>query len=294
MFGREVVDHAILPGSAYRLWCEMARLQATQGEFELALDYLHEAEHVYQPAAVPDIYPIDALRAHIWLRQGKVNWASNWLRERKLSVDDDLTYLNTLVYLTFARVLIEQQKTHQDSRPIDHALYLLNRLLHVATDGGMNRIIIEVTVLQAIAYHISNDDDTAYAEIVRALSLAEPEGYIRVFIDEGDVIQQLLARCLSRGDYVAYVKKLLSRSQTHRDTASSTVQPNQLLIEPLSTRELEVLGLMADGHTNQAIADELFIALSTVKKHINNIYGKLNVTNRTQAINRSREIGLLN
>jgi len=288
-FGQEVVGRAILPGSAYRLWCTMARLQVAQGKFDLALDYLHEAERVYQPAAVPDIYPIDALRARVWLHQGQVKQASDWVRQRKLSVDDDLSYLNAFVYLTFARILIEQEKTRQNNQAIIDALHLLDRLLLMANQSGINGIIIEAAVLQAVAHQARGNTDFALEHLEHALALAESEGYIRVFVDEGEAIQPLLARCLSQGNHVDYVKKLLDRLQP-QGTGES---PNQLLIEPLSERELEVLNLMANGHTNQAIADDLFIALSTVKKHINNIYGKLNVPNRTQAINRARDLGIL-
>ena len=288
-FGREVVDRAILPGFAYRLWCSMARHQAAQGEFDLALDDLHEAERVYQPAAMPDTHPIDALRARVWLRQGHLNRASDWVRQRKLSIDGALSYLNAFVYLTFARVLIEQYQIQQNHQAIVDALHLLDRLLQMAKQGGINSTLIETAVLQAIAHQAQGDTEAALINLERALARAEPERYVRVFVDEGEAIQPLLARCLSKGNHVDYVKKLLDRLQPDSDGQS----PNQLLFEPLSERELEVLNLMANGRTNQAIADELFIALSTVKKHINNTYGKLNVPNRTQAINRARTLGIL-
>jgi LuxR family maltose regulon positive regulatory protein len=204
-------------------------------------------------------------------------------------VSDDLSYLNAFVYLTFARVLIEQEKTRQNSQAITDAMHLLDRLSLMAKQSGINSITLEAAILQAIAHQARGNTDVALEHLEHALALAEPEGYVRVFIDEGTDIQPLLARCLSQGNHVDYVKKLLDRLQPQGEGVS----PNQHLIEPLSERELEVLNLMAGGNTNQVIADELFIALSTVKKHINNIYGKLNVPNRTQAINRARDLGIL-
>jgi LuxR family maltose regulon positive regulatory protein len=127
----------------------------------------------------------------------------------------------------------------------------------------------------------------------RALALAEPEGSIQVFVDEGPALAPLLARSLSRGTHSTYLRQLLARIHPQHGDASATVEPNHLLIEPLSQRELAVLRLLAQGCSNQAIADELVIAVSTVKKHVNNIFGKLGVANRTQAINRARDLGLL-
>ena len=134
---------------------------------------------------------------------------------------------------------------------------------------------------------------TALALIQQALRLAEPEGYMRVFIEEGQPMRELLAACLTQGAAPAYVTRLMQAIDPAPNEAAAPPDPNQLLIEPLSDRELEVLALIGNGLTNQAIADELVIALSTVKKHVNNIFGKLNVSSRTQAVNRAQELGIL-
>ena len=131
------------------------------------------------------------------------------------------------------------------------------------------------------------------ASIQRALILAEPEGYVRVFMVEGQPMRELLAICLTQGAAPAYVARLMQAIEPATDEAAAPPDPNQLLIEPLSERELEVLALIANGLTNQAIAEELVIALSTVKKHVNNILGKLNVGNRTEATSRARELNIL-
>lgn len=133
----------------------------------------------------------------------------------------------------------------------------------------------------------------AVAIIQRALILAEPEGYVRLFIEEGQPMRQLLAASLAHGVAPDYVTRLMQAIDPAPEAASAPPDPNQLLIEPLSDRELEVLALIADGLTNQAIANQLVIALSTVKKHVNNILGKLHVGNRTEATARARELNIL-
>ena len=125
------------------------------------------------------------------------------------------------------------------------------------------------------------------------MTLAEPEGYIRIFVDEGESMQMLLTESLTRSTNPTYISHLLTTMNQQVENETVIPSPNQLLVEPLSTRELEVLRLLAIGHTNQAVADELIIALSTVKKHVNNIFGKLGVGTRTQAVSRARDLEIL-
>ncbi|MEO1439716.1 MAG: LuxR C-terminal-related transcriptional regulator [Chloroflexota bacterium] len=291
--GEEVVEQAILPGNAYRLACAAARVRSPRGDFEGALRQLDEAERLWQPSAVPDLRPIPALRAQIWLQQGDLSKASAWVQRQGFSVDDTLTVLNTYTYLVFARVLIAQSEQNDNAVVLKDALRLLERLRHTAEHSDQMSTVIEVSITAAVAYQLHGDTDTALTHLHQALKLAEPEGYMRVFLDAGAAIEPLLATSLRDGVTSAYVTRLLTDLQRHTRGGEIAPDPNQLLIEPLSNRELDVLRLIAAGHTNQAIADELVIALSTVKKHINSIYGKLGVSNRTQALNRAREIGLL-
>lgn len=167
------------------------------------------------------------------------------------------------------------------------------RLLPAAEAGDRLGSVIEILVLQALAHEAQGNSIAALAPLKRALTLAEPEGYVRIFVDEGRPLQTLLAESLSRGADAGYVTHLLTAISRQTGDEPTIPDPNQLLIEPLSNRELDVLGLIALGHTNQAIADELVIALSTVKKHVNNTFGKLGVSSRTQAVSRARELGLL-
>jgi LuxR family maltose regulon positive regulatory protein len=291
--GQEVVARAVLPGNAYRLSCALARLSAAQGDLDGALDHLAEAERRYQRAAVPDVAPIAAIRARVWLRQGRWHAALGWAHQRGLTVDDDLTFLNEYEYLTFARILIAAAQHQPGATALHAAITLLERLLHAAEAGGRSGTVIEAASLHALAHQAQDELATALMWLSRALALAEPAGSMQVFVDAGPALVPLLARSLSRGTHPAFVRQLLARIHPQHGDASTTVEPNQLLIEPLSQRERAVLSLLAQGCSNQAIADELVIAVSTVKKHVNNIFGKLGVANRTQAINRARELDLL-
>jgi LuxR family maltose regulon positive regulatory protein len=208
-------------------------------------------------------------------------------------VADDLSYLREFEHITLARILLAQYQRDGEAQAILAAMSLLARLLPAAEAGDRLGSVIEILVLQALAHQAQGNTVAALAPLKRALTMAEPEGYVRVFVDEGQPLQTLLAESLSRGADAGYVAQLLAAINKQTGDDAATPDPNQLLIEPLSNRELDVLGLMALGHTNQAIADELVIALSTVKKHVNNIFGKLGVSSRTQAVSRARELGLL-
>jgi LuxR family maltose regulon positive regulatory protein len=183
---------------------------------------------------------------------------------------------------------------------IQAALHLLDRLLAAAEAGGRMGSAIEIMSLQALAVQAQGDLAPALAALARALALAAPEGYIRLFVDEGAPMAALLREAHARGIAPTYVAKLLAAFPRTEDRGLRTEsfhsvlspQPSAL-IEPLSERELEVLRLIAGGHSNQAIADRLVVAVGTVKKHINNLYGKLDVQSRTQALVRARELKLL-
>lgn len=157
--------------------------------------------------------------------------------------------------------------------------------------------LIEALVLRAQAGATLGQPDRAVADLRRALSLAEPEGYLRIFLDEGEAVQMLLHRMKTEGGRLkTYVEKIIaSHPQAESVSASldlSAFSP-QPLAEPLTERELDVLRLMADGYANPEIAARLVVAESTVKKHINHLFDKLAVQTRVQAVNKARELGLL-
>ncbi len=278
-------------------WClAQARLKETQGDLEASLDLLDEAKRLYVRTLVPDIRPIEALKARVYVRQGRLTEALGWAREGGLSADDDLSYLREFEHITLARVLIAQYRSDGVDGSIHGAVRLLERLLRAAEEGGRTGSVIEILALQALAHEAQGDIPAALAPLERALVLGEPEGYVRIFVDEGQPMARLLYEALSLGIAPDYVRQLLAAfpCAEPEQTASLKTQASKSdLIEPLSERELEVLQLIAEGLTNPEIASRLFLALNTVKGHTRNIYGKLNVHSRTQAIARAQALGLL-
>jgi LuxR family maltose regulon positive regulatory protein len=193
-----------------------------------------------------------------------------------------------------ARLLIAQ-------REFDEAAAVLASLLHGVEDAGWTGVAIELLALQALALQGQGKTTEALAVVRRTLSLAEPEGYARVFLDEGVPMTELLRLAARNGIAVDYVRELLAafeagtndeRQRTKPSVSSSVVGPSSL-IEPLSERELEVLQLIANGLSNREIADRLTITVGTAKRHASNIYAKLDVHSRVQAVARAQELCLL-
>jgi LuxR family maltose regulon positive regulatory protein len=238
---------------------------------------------------LPDLWPIAAMKARIWVTQGRLAEALGWARERGLSVDDDLSYLREFEHVTLARVLIARYKSEPVDGAIHEAIGLIERLLHAAEDGGRTGSVIEILVLQALAHHAQGNIPPALESLKRALALAEPEGYVRIFVDEGQPMPALLREAAKQGIAPNYVRKLRAAF----GKAEARTPGAQPLIEPLSERELEVLQLIAQGLSNREISERLFVALNTVKGHNRKIYGKLQVQRRTEAVARARRLGLL-
>ncbi|MCB0130817.1 MAG: hypothetical protein KDD78_08205, partial [Caldilineaceae bacterium] len=289
----DLAGHAWLPVAEARLNTLKARIEAAQGKFDAALDLLNQAKEVADQAGRSDLHSLSALRVRVWLRQGRLAHALAWVRERHLSADDDCSYRTESAQITLARVRIAEYGSGRAAQAIREAIDLLARLLQEAETGGRDGSVIELLVLQALAYHAHGDTHAAVRALMRALTMAQPQGYVRVFADEGRPMQTLLAECLTQGADPAYVTQLLAAISVAAEGDFAAPAANQLLVEPLSKRELEVLQLLDAGYTNQAVADELVIAVSTVKKHVNNIFGKLGVTSRTQAVSRARKLEIL-
>jgi LuxR family maltose regulon positive regulatory protein len=230
-----------------------------------------------------------AWQARIWLAQDELEAASQWVGERELDPDGVPSYLHEAEYIVFARILIAQGHA-------DEATTLLQRLLEAAEAGGRISRVIEMLLLQALAFQAGGGTDQAMSPLQRALTLAEPEGFIRIFVDEGPPVARLLYEAASRGIAPEYVNRLLTAfpvAEPEQAGPSETQTPEPDLIEPLSEREIEVLQLIAAGLTNREVASRLFLSLHTVKAHTHNIYGKLGVHNRTQAVGRARALGVL-
>jgi LuxR family maltose regulon positive regulatory protein len=179
-------------------------------------------------------------------------------------------------------------------------LDFLERQLRVNEEGGWNECVIELLILQALALDAQGETHRALDGLQRALALAEPEGYLRIFVDEGPAMARLLYQAVERGIAPQYAGRLLAAFEGSRLTSAplsglkpATLGPETQLVEPLSERELEVLGLIAEGLSNREIAHRLFISPKTVKRHTSSIYGKLGVHSRTQAVAKARTLGIL-
>jgi LuxR family maltose regulon positive regulatory protein len=253
---------------------------------------LQEAERLVG-SYEPFVTQIAAQRARLWLARGDIEAAVRWAQERGLSTEDEVGYQREDEQVTLARVLLAQKRTEE-------TLQLLERLVMTAEVEGRTASIIQLLVLQALTLYVLGDTTRSLDSLIRALSLAEPEGYVRTFVDEGEPMATLLSDvrfsvARSRGAAASispeYVGKLLTiLEQTPPKQTPAGVEP---LAEPLSERELEVLRLVAAGMKNAEIAKDLFVVVGTIKSHLNSIYRKLGVSSRTQALSRARELGLL-
>jgi len=286
---KELGEQAQLPVWRYR-WCiAQARLNETQGDLDGALDLLNEAEHSYIRTPLPDVRPISATKAQIWVTQGRLAEAMGWAREQGLSVDDDLSYLREFEHITLARVLIAHYRSSRENVFINEAIRLLEKLLKAAEEGRRISSVIEILVLQALAHQAQGNISLALAPLERALSLAEPEGYVRIFVDEGQPMAALLQEVAQHGTIPNYASQL----QAVFEKAEARTPVTQLLSEPLSERELEVLRLLGTEMSGPEIARTLVVSLSTLRTHTQNIYSKLGVNNRRAAVRRAEEFHLL-
>ncbi|MGD8403025.1 MAG: LuxR C-terminal-related transcriptional regulator [Anaerolineales bacterium] len=281
----------------YRHWIwAHARVMAAQGDLEGIIEMLVGAERLYYRHPIPDVRPLKALLARVWLAQGNLTEALRWVHERNLSVDDDLNYLREFEHLTLTRVLLTQYENEGTEETIRKTIGFLERLLKAAEDGGRLGSSIEILALQALAFQAQNEVPHALASLKRALTLAEPAGYFRIFVDGGPPMARLLYEALSQEISPDYIRRLLEAFpvvEPETIDASSKQSHERDLIEPLSDREREILQLIAEGLTNQEIGSQLYLSLNTVKAHTRNIYGKLGVNSRTQATARARALGLL-
>jgi LuxR family maltose regulon positive regulatory protein len=312
---KELGEQAELLDWQHRLFVAQARMKQTQGDLDGALDLLNEAERLFIRTPLPDVRPISALKARIWVAQGRLIEAQGWARERGLSVDDDLSYLREFEHITLARMLIAQYKSDRVDDFIRKAVELLERLLKAAEEGGRTGSMIEILVLQALAHQVQGNIPPALMSLERALTLAEPEGYVRIFVDEGESMRllildfRLLIEKESRDQarkLIGYIDRLLAAfarpatiPQSKIDNLKSTMvepefrQAKDMLVEPLSERELEVLRLLRTDLNGPEIARECMVSLSTVRTHTQNIYSKLGVNNRRAAVRRAEELDLL-
>lgn len=275
----------------------LAFIHQAQGDAGGASALMRQAVHIREQRSLPRGTQVEAAQAWLSLMQGDEGAVLRWLQRCGLSLDREVSHLREREYLTLIRVLITQRR-------LDEAKQWLANLLQLAEAQGRTGSVTEILMLQAEALHASGEVKQAIERLSRALSLAEPEGYIRLFVDEGVPMAHLLVQMrhrppadqLGSTHYREQLLALLGRAHDEDVSHSAVAVPGSgtyPLGEPLSERELEVLRLIVAGCSNREIAERLVIGLSTVKWYINVIYGKLQVESRTKAIARARELNIL-
>lgn len=286
---RELGAENGLPQNPYRWRVTAARIRQAQGDPAGALELLDEAERLYASDFSPDVRPVAAVRARVWIAQGNLSAAWDWARDHRVAATDELSYLHEFEHATLARLLLAQGRRDGADDGITAAIELTDRLLAAAEDGGRFGSVIDILVVQALARHARGDAPGALASLHRAVAPAAPEGYARVFIDEGPPMTSLLKLAAKERSAPSYVRRLLGAVVT-AEGRTTVAQP---LIEPLSERELEVLRLLGGELAGPEIARELSVSLPTMRTHTRNIYAKLGVNSRMAAVRRAAELELL-
>lgn len=285
-------------------YLSIARVKAAQEDWKSAQAALDQARQAAQASNITRMNDrlVNGMQARIWIGQGALDLAHGWaqaggLFDRSIAQIVQAAGLKVAGsefvfsdYLTLARLYLAQNKA-------ESALQVLADLLDVARNMGFIRREIHVLVLQALALRQQEKQGgPAVEKLGLALDLAAAEGYVRVFLDEGEPLAQFLYQAAQRGHSPAYAKKILASLKPGSSPGPATGEmdhPKESLLEPLSEREREVLALLAAGLSNREIALRLHISLSTVKGHTANIYGKLGVTSRTQAVAEGARLGIL-
>lgn len=276
-----------------RYWSLLPILQArvlwAQGELAQAQAVLDQAAAFAKELSDSRfLADVQAYQARLWLSEGDLPAATRWLASHHLSLRDPLRYEHQAEVLTGVRIVLTQARSNPESPDLGQVGQLLERLSAAAEDAGRFGDVIEMLGLQALTRHVQRDVGRAVERLCRALSLAEPEGYVRTFLDEGAPMAALLALVAARGRGGDYARRLLAASGRALEPA---LTPSPATV--LSDREQDVLRLLAGGHTAEEIAAALIISAHTTRTHIKRIYTKLDAHNRVQVVERARALRLL-
>jgi LuxR family transcriptional regulator, maltose regulon positive regulatory protein len=287
--------HVIVLTERDRGLATLAWIRRARGEADAAFAAIDEACAMYPGPDVVSLFRrAPSERARLLLAQGRIDEARRWTEQRGLTDEDEVSYARERDYLVLVRVLLARSEPAR-------ALGLLTRLEALAESQDRSGSVIEIRALRALALQAAGDHDAALVTLTNALSLARPEGHIRVFVDEGPRMAALL-RGLINASTRGGSPSISRAVQEHLHRVVRAFEPPKAddarasmsaLVEPLTKRELEVLSLVAAGRRNREIADELVVTLETIKKHVSHIFDKLGATNRTEAVNQARELGLI-
>ena len=288
-------EGAAMTESRYRWFVAMGRVADAEGDPQEAIALLDSAEQLYRPGFFPDVRPIAAMKARVWITLGNLSQAADWARERGVSATDDAGYLSEFDHLTLVRLLIARHRAHPDPGAIDQALRLLDRLHEAAETSGRLGSLVEIRMLQALARDAQGHRPQALQTLGQAWAQApEPDGYVRLFLDQGAPMVELLRDAERQGLAGDHARRLLSLVASPEAAAPDSGQrPAPSLAGLLSDRELQVLRLLDSELSGPQIARELFVSHNTPRTHTKHIFTKLEVTTRRAAVRRARERGLL-
>ncbi len=291
----ELGENLGLPQFPYRWRASMALLAESGGDADDALDLLGDAQRVYVGDFSPDVRPLHARQARIEVARGDLDTAQRWAAEHHVTPDDVLSYAREFEHVTLAEVLLARARRDGDEQALEDARRLLARLGGATERGGRHGTGIDVLVLQSLAADTAGDVATSESALLRALSLAEPEGQVRSFSRHGNTMAALLGRTVahSRSPYVERLRSTLRSVAPDGSGRSGEVAPGGILVQRLSVRETDVLRLLATELDGPDIARQLVVSLHTVRTHTKNIYAKLGVNSRRTAVHRAEELGLL-
>jgi LuxR family maltose regulon positive regulatory protein len=263
----------------------LAKHKQAQGDGAAALTLIEELSRLLGKLEATMLLPdVERCRARLWIIQGKLTEAVGWLQASGLSTDGELEYLQEPNYLILIRILLAQERWEE-------AAGLIDRLLDFAEEGMRYGRRVELLMLRALALDGQGKTTEAQEVLSRSLTQAGPEGYVRLFADEGSRMAPLLYRVAADSAHSNYIDRILGAIDLDAIAQPSAAEAQ--LVEPLSDREIEVLECISEGLSNREIAQRLTIALSTVKSHTRNIYSKMGVNSRTQAIAHARAWGIL-
>jgi LuxR family transcriptional regulator, maltose regulon positive regulatory protein len=278
----------------YRWFVARARICQAEGDLQGALDLLDQAQTRFRSGFYPDVRPIAAMKARIWISQGNLAAAKDWTSSEGVSVDDRVDYMHEFDHLTLVRLLIARQRTGPDEEMMGSVLELLSRLVEAAQANGRAGSVIEIRVLQALALEAQQRLDEAVGCLQEAWDeAADPTGYARLFLDEGPPMVRLLAEVGRRGDsdHASRLLRIARGDGGEKPGVESGTAGTSA--DTLSQRELQVLKMLESELSGPGIAEALFVSHNTVRTHTQHIFTKLDVTNRRAAVLRGREIGLL-
>jgi LuxR family maltose regulon positive regulatory protein len=275
--------------SGYRWFVAKARVAEADGDPNEAITLLDRAEELYRPSFFPDVRPIAAMTARVQIRQGHLEQAGAWAAERAVAATDNPRYLEEFDHLTLVRLLIAQRHAGPGEGSLDDVPGLLDRLEGAADPAGRAGSVLEIRMLRALTLGAQGLQSAAVDELARALGEApEPEGYGRLFLDEGREMTALLRDVTHPEAAAGQAHRLLGTRAIDRGTREAAPAA-----ETLSDRELQVLRLLDSELSGPEIARQLFVSPNTLRTHTKHIFTKLDVTSRRAAVRRAQERGLI-